>query len=82
MAVLAVPRLSETRATFSHSPPVDASYFAWYTTFPPMIVYATFAVRISSSGTFVMSFVSTVMSASLPTVSEPLMSSSNAANAF
>ena len=47
-----------------------------------MIVYATFAVRISSSGTVVMSFVSTVMSASLPSESEPLMSSSNAAKAL
>jgi len=50
-----------------------------WTTFPPTIVYITFADWISSSGTVVMSFERTVTSASLPTVSDPLMVSSKAA---
>src|SRR5262245_23337829 len=63
-----------------------AVYFreAWseserYTTFPPTIVYRIFALSISSSGTVRMFFVRTAMSASFPTVSEPLTSSSKAA---
>ncbi len=50
-------------------------------TVPPTIVYATSAVGISSSGIVRMSFDSTVMSASFPGVSVPLISSSNAAYA-
>src|SRR3954469_8158873 len=48
---------------------------------PPTIVYVTWAVRISSSGTVVMSFDSTVMSASFPGASDPFDDSSNAAYA-
>ncbi|MCH8960601.1 MAG: IS1380 family transposase, partial [Bacteroidetes bacterium] len=53
--------------------------FRLYTTLPPTIVYTTSVDGISSSAIVMMSCDSTVMSASLPGVSEPLMSSSNAA---
>ena len=48
-------------------------------TFPPTIVYRTSACGISASGTVMMSFERTAMSASLPGVSEPLSCSSNPA---
>ena len=52
-----------------------------YTTFPPTIVRVTLVVRISSSGMVRMSLDSTVMSASLPTASDPFSVSSFAAYA-
>src|SRR5262249_56748073 len=61
-----------------HDPPLHSTHRE-YRIFPPTIVYTTFAVGISSSGIFRMSFESTVMSAYLPTFSEPRVPSSNAA---
>src|SRR2546428_13678231 len=52
-----------------------------YCTFPPTIVYSTCAVGISLSGIVMMSFDSTVTSASFPGASDPLMASSNPAYA-
>src|SRR5439155_21795941 len=52
-----------------------------YCTFPPTIVYSTCAVGISLSGIVMMSFDSTVTSASFPGASDPLMVSSNPAYA-
>src|ERR1043166_594414 len=52
-----------------------------YRIFPPRMVRSTTAVRISGSGTLMMSLDSTTTSASLPGVSEPFSCSSNAAYA-
>lgn len=54
----------------------------WYFTAPPRIVYSTSADMISDSGTVIMSFVNTTMSASLPTLIEPRSCSWNAAYAL
>ena len=54
-------------------------YSPAYWTLPPTIVYTTFVVRMSSSEQVMMSRDRTVMSASFPGASVPLMSSSKAA---